>query len=111
MRLLPAALVCASALLSAACASKPWHPGAFHPVAPHVVAGAEYGQWMPEPGYAWADADDASENAEVRWVPGLGHPFHPHVVAGPQPGRWMPAEGFTWAGTDESDMWKVKPAR
>lgn len=111
MRLAPAALICAS-LLSAACASsKPWRPGAFHPVAAHVVAGDEYGEWMPEPGYVWADANETSEDSQVRWAPGSPHPFHPHVVAGPQPGRWMPADGFVWSGTGDADMWLVKPAR
>jgi hypothetical protein len=71
-----------------------WTPGLAHP---HykVVAAEQEGQWVPAPGYRWAD--DPPQISNLRWVPGLRHPQR-NLVAGENEGEWVPAPGYSWQG-------------
>lgn len=69
-----------------------WTPGAPHPQH-HVVAAEQEGQWVPAPGYRWADDPPVISN--VVWTPGLKHPTD-NLVAGDAEGDWVPAPGYSW---------------
>lgn len=86
-------------------------PGTAHPDHPHVVADTS-GQWVPENGYAWVDADSASGGGPVQWSPGKVHEANPHVVAASSEGDWTPAPGYTWVDVNSPDLLVVwKPGK
>jgi hypothetical protein len=63
------------------------------------------GTYVPEPGYTWANPQDAVRDLEVRWCPGQQHSaVHPHLVAEATEGTFAPAPGYWWVGAAPGDL-------
>jgi Sec-independent protein translocase protein TatA len=80
-----------------------WSPGAVHPGNPHVVASPVPGQWVPEAGYEWVEAEGPVDR-RVAWVPGKHHPDNEHVIAAEKEREWYPAPGYKWANDAPGDL-------
>lgn len=73
-----------------------WAPGLIHPQY-NVQASTQTGQWVPLPGYTFANKEPG--NFQTEWQPGQLHP-RLKAWASMQEGYWMPVPGYRFTGLD-----------
>jgi TIR domain len=84
-----------------------WTSGTKHSTQPHVVAAEKEGEWTPENGYQWVDANAAGD-LRVQWSPGKKHNREDNVVAANKEGQWSPAPGYEWINAADANDLRVK---